>query len=64
MALMDMTREEALLLARADRDLAFLGKTDLVCPRCGNGFAVEEHGNSYVFRCKTPGCLSETVRGI
>ncbi|MDR3344794.1 MAG: hypothetical protein LBT21_04295 [Oscillospiraceae bacterium] len=64
MVAFDTTKEEALLLARADKEMFFNGHTDIVCPRCGNAIVCEGEGNSYVIRCKTDGCILETVRGI
>lgn len=32
------------------------------CPRCGNALECIEHGNSFVIRCKTKGCIVECFR--
>lgn len=60
----ELTKNEIDILDRADNELADFGKTREKCPRCGNEIVVEEVGNSYSVKCKTPNCISMDYRGI
>jgi hypothetical protein len=48
----------------AARDLARDGNTDRRCLTCGGELVVEEHGTSYLVRCKQEGRVVSTARGI
>lgn len=34
------------------------------CPRCGNEITFREVGNSCEAKCKTEGCIKESIRGL
>jgi len=53
-----------LFYAKVAEDFGRYGKTDEVCPICGNPFVFEQFGNSYELRCETDGCSEITSRGI
>ena len=58
------TIEEAELLISASRDLLEKGKTDKICPRCGNKITEIRDGHSGTIKCETPDCLSMDFRGL
>ena len=60
----NVTLEEHKFLVEADNEIAMLGKTEKRCPRCGNEIIIEEEGNSYSVKCKTPNCIHADFRGI
>lgn len=60
----NVTLEEHKFLVDVDNEIAMLGKSEKECPRCGNKIIVEERGNSYSVKCKTPNCIYADFRGI
>ena len=56
--------EMHLFFSDVSEELGRYGKTDRVCPACGNGLYLHEIGNSYSLYCKTEGCIVFTCRGI
>lgn len=56
--------EETLLLDSVDNEIALTGRTNKKCSRCGNDIILEQHGKSYVIRCKTDDCIYLGYRGI
>ena len=45
-------------------DKLFNPEKRVICPRCGNEIDWREHGNSAIAYCKTPNCISGTIRGL
>lgn len=39
-------------------------QSKVLCPRCGKELTYRSVGNSYEVKCPTPGCISDTVRGL
>jgi len=56
--------QEHELLIEAATDFGNFGKTDKICPRCGNNITYIEIDSSYIVRCATDGCIDACFRGI
>ena len=56
--------QEHELLIEAATDFGNIGKTDKVCPRCGDRIIFVDLGSSYAVRCATDGCIEAYFRGI
>ncbi len=61
---MVMNEEDFLAIDNAALEHFVKKKISQRCPRCGNEMECIEYGNSYVVRCKTDGCISDSFRGI
>ena len=56
--------QEHKLLVEAATDFGNTGKTDKVCPRCGDSIILVDFGSVYAVRCATDGCIKAQFRGI
>jgi len=59
------TNEENEILEKALQELGINNKTDIVCPRCGNGLILLKRGASGELKClNSKICIKIVYRGI
>jgi len=60
---LDVTKEEAALLAGTEDDFIEYGKTSVKCPRCGGNLVMTDWDSSYTIGCEH-NCVTIGFRGI
>ena len=62
---LNKTDKETEILMKASEELAMNGRTDILCPRCGNELILLQTGGSYELKCKNRKlCIKIISRGI
>jgi uncharacterized C2H2 Zn-finger protein len=58
------TKEEAMTLLRAQRDIIKRGNTAVKCPRCGKFLEYTWRASSETIRCVDDNCIAVHTRGL